>query len=99
MLLILCFSLLSCDTTYVEIPADDQLLDGPVDGLSYSEAAQFLRGDAAVNEVFTRETGLGPTFVGTSCIICHAGDGKGHLFTTLTRFGQINETGNLFLNQ
>lgn len=99
LLIFISFSLLSCDTSYVEIPADDQLLDGPVDGLSNSQAAQFLRGDAAVNEVFTRETGLGPTFVGTSCINCHAGDGKGHLFTTLTRFGQIDETGNLFLNQ
>jgi CxxC motif-containing protein (DUF1111 family) len=37
--------------------------------------------------------------VATSCIGCHAGDGKGHPFTTLTRFGQIDETGNLFLNQ
>jgi len=99
LLLILCFALLSCDASYVEIPADDELLDGPVDGLSNSESAQFLRGDAAVNEVFTRETGLGPTFVGTSCINCHAGDGKGHLFTTLIRFGQIDETGNQFLNQ
>ncbi len=58
-----------------------------------------MRGDTAVNEVFTRETGLGSTFVGTSCISCHAGDGKGHLFTTLTRFGQIDETGNQFFNQ
>ena len=99
LLLISCLTLISCDTSYVEIPADDELLDGPVDGLTNSQSAQFLRGDAAVNEVFTRETGLGPTFVGTSCINCHAGDGKGHLFTTLTRFGQIDETGNLFLNQ
>lgn len=99
LLISISFTLFSCDASYVEIPADDQLLDGPVDGLSNSESAQFLRGDAAVNEVFTRETGLGPTFVGTSCINCHAGDGKGHLFTTLTRFGQIDETGNLFLNQ
>jgi CxxC motif-containing protein (DUF1111 family) len=99
LLVILCFTLFSCETSYVEVPADDELLDGPVNGLSNSESAQFLRGDAAVNEVFTRETGLGPTFVGTSCINCHAGDGKGHLFTTLTRFGQVDETGNLFLNQ
>ncbi|CAA9197765.1 di-heme oxidoredictase family protein [Flavobacterium sp. NPDC079362] len=99
LLLIFCFALLSCDASYVEIPANDEILDGPVDSLSNSESAQFLRGDAAVNEVFTRETGLGSTFVGTSCINCHAGDGKGHLFTTLTRFGQIDETGNQFLNQ
>jgi CxxC motif-containing protein (DUF1111 family) len=37
--------------------------------------------------------------VATSCGSCHAGDGKGHPFTTLTRFGQIDSTGNHFLNQ
>lgn len=97
--LFLLFSLTSCETSYVDIPNDDELLDGTIEGLSSSQLSQFLRGDAAVNEVFTRETGLGSTFVGTSCINCHAGDGKGHLFTTLTRFGQVDETGNQFLNQ
>lgn len=97
---VICFpALISCETSYIDVPADDQTLDGPVEGLSSSERSQFLRGDAAVNEVFTRKTGLGPTFVGTSCINCHAGDGKGHLFTTLTRFGQTDETGNQFLVQ
>lgn len=91
--------LTSCETSYVDIPKDDELLDGTIDGLTSSQLSQFLRGDTAVNEVFTRETGLGSTFVGTSCINCHAGDGKGHLFTTLTRFGQVDETGNKFLNQ
>jgi CxxC motif-containing protein (DUF1111 family) len=98
-MLFLLIGLTSCETSYVEIPNDDELLDGTVEGLSGAQSSQFLRGDAAVNEVFTRETGLGPTFVGTSCINCHAGDGKGHLFTTLTRFGQVDETGNQFLNQ
>lgn len=101
-LLAVCFLLVgltSCETSYVDIPNDDELLDGTVEGLTSSQLSQFLRGDAAVNEVFTRETGLGSTFVGTSCINCHAGDGKGHLFTTLTRFGQVDETGNQFLNQ
>ncbi|MFV8271286.1 di-heme oxidoredictase family protein [Flavobacterium sp. GT2N3] len=97
--LALCMSLISCDTSYTDVPSNDELLDGTVEGLSNSESSQFLRGDVAVNEVFTRETGLGSTFVGTSCINCHAGDGKGHLFTTLIRFGQIDETGNRFLNQ
>lgn len=91
--------LTSCESSYVDVPPGDELLDGTVEGLSGVELQQFLRGDAAVNEVFTRETGLGSTFVGTSCINCHAGDGKGHPFTSLIRFGQIDETGNLFLNQ
>ncbi|HTE33354.1 MAG TPA: di-heme oxidoredictase family protein, partial [Chryseolinea sp.] len=30
---------------------------------------------------------------------CHAGDGKGHPFTTLTRFGQVDETGNQYLGK
>ena len=34
----------------------------------------------------------------TSCGTCHAGDGKGHPFTALTRFGQRDETGNQFLH-
>jgi CxxC motif-containing protein (DUF1111 family) len=97
--LLFCICFTSCESSYIDVPADDELLDGTIEGLSSSESSQFLKGDAAVNEVFTRETGLGSTFVGTSCINCHAGDGKGHLFTTLTRFGQIDETGNQFLNQ
>ena len=95
LLLILC----ACEDSYVNAPAADQLLDGTVDGLSGVELQRFLRGDEAVNEIFRRETGLGSTFVGTSCINCHAGDGKGHPFTTLIRFGQVDETGNLFLDQ
>ncbi|MGH2666216.1 di-heme oxidoredictase family protein [Flavobacterium sp.] len=92
-------SLISCEASYVDVPNDDEVLDGTIDGLSSEQLARFLKGDVAFNEVFTRETGLGSTFVSTSCISCHAGDGKGHPFTTLTRFGQIDETGNLFLNQ
>jgi CxxC motif-containing protein (DUF1111 family) len=81
-------------------PAGDLVLDGPVDGLTYAQAAQHGRGDVAfTDQVFTGPTGLGPIFVATSCGSCHAGDGKGHPFTTLTRFGQTDSTGNKFLNQ
>ncbi len=60
----------------------------------------LLRGDYAFNdEVFTSATGLGPFFVATSCGTCHAGDGKGHPFTMLTRFGQPDTLGNQFLQQ
>ncbi|RKS03398.1 di-heme oxidoredictase family protein [Flavobacterium sp. 102] len=98
-ILIVCMGFVSCETSYVDVPSGDELLDGTVDGLSSAELQQFLRGDVAVNEVFTRNTGLGSTFVSTSCINCHAGDGKGHPFTSLIRFGQIDETGNMYLNQ
>lgn len=91
--------LMACDQFEPKAPTNHNILDGPVDGLTEAENLQFLRGDVAFNdEVFTSATGLGPLFVATSCGSCHAGDGKGHPFTTLTRFGQVNETGNLFLN-
>lgn len=78
---------------------DDELLDGPLEGLTYEQNRQFLAGDVAFNdEIFTAATGLGPIFVATSCGSCHAGDGKGHPFTTLTRFGQSDSTGNQYMH-
>lgn len=78
---------------------EDQLLDGPLEGLNYDQNRQFLAGDVAFNdEVFTVQKGLGSIFVATSCGSCHAGDGKGHPFTTLTRFGQVDSTGNKFMH-
>ena len=75
-----------------------QILDGPIEGLTAEQKAQFLAGDRAFNDdVFTAETGLGPYFVATSCGSCHAGDGKGHPFTTLTRFGQDDSSGNYYI--
>lgn len=80
-------------------PGNGQILDGPVEGLLPDQKIRFLAGDAAFNrEIFTSETGLGSIFVATSCGGCHAGDGKGTPFTTLTRFGQTDETGNMFLH-
>jgi CxxC motif-containing protein (DUF1111 family) len=90
----------SCEKFLPEVPANDEILDGPVDGLSPAEKALFLRGDKAFNDhIFTTENGLGPLFVASSCGTCHAGDGKGHPFTTLIRFGQSDSTGNHFLNK
>jgi len=78
---------------------DDELLDGPVEGLTYEQNRQFLAGDIAFNDdKFTEQTGLGSIFVATSCGSCHAGDGKGHPFTTLTRYGQIDSTGNQYMH-
>lgn len=87
----------SCEAFEPAAVPDDELLDGPLEGLSPSERLSFLRGDAAFNSaVFTPSTGLGPLFVASSCGTCHPGDGKGHPFTTLTRFGQTDETGNQY---
>jgi CxxC motif-containing protein (DUF1111 family) len=89
----------SCSKVLPGLPDDDQVLDGPLEGLTPEQKRMFLKGDVAFNdEVFTKETGLGPVFVATSCGTCHAGDGKGHPFSTLTRFGQSDTLGNQFLN-
>jgi len=89
----------ACDAVFPSAPQEDQLLDGPVAGLTTSQARMFLRGDVAFNDlIFTTQTGLGPTFVSNSCGSCHAGDGKGHPSTSLVRFGQRDESGNTFLN-
>ncbi len=92
------FCLQACETFEPVALDDSALLDGPVAGLSAAEHIQFLKGDASFNnQIFISSNGLGPLFVATSCGSCHAGDGKGHPFTTLTRFGQTNESGNQFL--
>jgi CxxC motif-containing protein (DUF1111 family) len=92
--------LISCQKLVPGGPADDEILDGPIAHLTPQQSLQHLRGDVAFNDqVFTPETGLGPVFVATSCGSCHSGDGKGHPFTTLTRFGQTDSTGNKFLAQ
>jgi len=89
-----------CSKFEPALPADDELLDGPMAGLSGEELIRFLRGDVAFNdEVFHAGNGLGPLFVATSCGSCHAGDGPGHPFTSLTRFGQSDASGNHYLDQ
>ncbi|MCU0423754.1 MAG: c-type cytochrome [Bacteroidia bacterium] len=89
----------SCSKFEPIAPAEDEILDGPIEGLNFGQSRQFLAGDVAFNdEIFTSQTGLGSVFVATSCGSCHAGDGKGTPFTTLTRFGQIDSTGNQFLH-
>ncbi len=97
-IVLLLLVIIACNKVLPGGKQDDQLLDGPVPGLSAEQNLLFLRGDIAFNdEVFTPITGLGPVFVATSCGTCHAGDGKGHPFTVLTRFGQVDSTGNKFL--
>ncbi len=89
----------SCEKMLPQAPADDEVLDGPLEGLTHAQSLSHLRGDIGFNDrVFTTETGLGSVFVAASCGSCHAGDGKGHPSTTLTRFGQTDSTGNKFLS-
>ncbi len=98
-IILVIIAVVACEKILPQAPPDDELLDGPLEGLNYEQNRRFLAGDVAFNdEVFTSQTGLGSIFVATSCGSCHAGDGKGHPFTTLTRFGQIDSTGNQFLH-
>jgi CxxC motif-containing protein (DUF1111 family) len=98
-IILLASAIVACEKILPKSLPEDALLDGPVAGLNYEQNRQFLAGDVAFNdEIFTVQSGLGPTFVATSCGTCHAGDGKGHPFTTLTRFGQKDNTGNQFMH-
>ena len=91
------FAITACEKLLPAAPEEHEVLDGTIEGLTGTENAQFLRGDLAFTRNFTPATGLGPLFVSNSCISCHAGDGKGHPFTNLVRFGQTDETGNKFM--
>lgn len=71
-------------------PADEDVLAGPLDGMSGAQLATHLEGDASFARVFSPQEGLGPLFVAASCEGCHIGDGKGHEVTTLTRFGRFD---------
>ncbi len=92
-------SVVSCEKTFPYLPAENELLDGPIEGLSIEQQVQFLKGDEFFNDdIFTVDKGLGPIFNATVCASCHAGDGKGHPFVRFTRFGQPDTLGNQFLN-
>jgi len=98
MILLFIIGGIACQKIIPKAPANDEILDGPIEGLTPEQHQIFLRGDIAFNDaIFSSTNGLGPLFVATSCGSCHAGDGKGHPFTTLVRFGQTDATGNKFL--
>lgn len=90
--------IVACEKTLPSLPEENELLDGPIEGLSTEQQAQFLKGDVAFAEVFTVERGLGPIFVANQCASCHPGDGKGSPFVRFTRFGQPDTLGNQFLH-
>ena len=93
-------AMISCGKMLPKAPLADETLDGPIEGLSKEQTRIFLRGDVAFNDdIFSISNGLGPRFVATSCGSCHASDGKGHPFSTLTRFGQHDTIANLFLHK
>ena len=89
---------ISCEKTMPLSPVENELLDGPIEGLTIEQQIRFLRGDEAFSDVFTIEKGLGPIFVANQCASCHPGDGKGSPFVRFTRFGQSDTLGNQYLD-
>src|SRR5688572_9766051 len=80
-------SLGACDQLTTVAPADGDVFDAPVEGLTASELAAFARGDAEFGRQFAPNTGLGPIFNDVSCATCHSGDGRGQLRNALFRIG------------
>lgn len=88
------FLLVACSKEFLpKLPSNDTQLDGPIEGLTQEQTNQHHVGDIAFGRVFSEAEGLGPIFVSNSCENCHSGDGKGHPFTSLTRFGKMTATG------
>ncbi|MGH2489820.1 MAG: hypothetical protein ACRDFR_09435, partial [Candidatus Limnocylindria bacterium] len=52
--------LAGCDALLPSAPADDEILDGPVEGLTSQQLAVFAEGDEEFNRVFGAAEGMGP---------------------------------------
>lgn len=90
--------LVSCEEGLIDAPQENEILDGPIEGLTTAQQIQFLNGDLAFSDVFTIDEGLGPIFIANQCLSCHPGDGRGSPFVRFTRFGQSDSSGNQFLD-
>lgn len=84
---------ISCKKLLPEAPASSDTIAEPTKGLTAAQKGLFIQGDELFAKVYTPEEGLGPIFIQNSCEGCHAGDGKGHPFNTVTRFGRKTDTG------
>jgi CxxC motif-containing protein (DUF1111 family) len=87
-LLILAVAVFACGELGTEAPADGDVLDAPLPGLTPEELAAFLRGDAQFGKEFSPVEGLGPIFNNVACASCHSGDGRGRPENALTRFSR-----------
>ncbi|MFN0202658.1 MAG: di-heme oxidoredictase family protein, partial [Bacteroidia bacterium] len=86
--------LLACQKQLLPaLPDAETVLDGPIVGLTPAQINQHNAGDLAFGRIFSPAEGLGPLYVTNSCETCHGGDGKGHPFTTFTRFGKMTANG------
>src|ERR1044071_8789954 len=66
-------SMLSCRKILPSAPKDEEILAGTIPGLTRNQSAEHLAGDQAFGRIFTKEDGLGPLFIQTSCSNCHVG--------------------------
>ena len=76
-----------CDALLTAPPADEDVMDGPLTGLSAEELRVFALGDAAFERPFSPADGLGPIFNNNACGGCHSGDGRGRPDNILIRIG------------
>lgn len=81
----------ACGDLLTEAPADGDVFDAPLPGLTPAELAAFGRGDAEFERRFAPATGLGPIFNNVSCASCHSGDGRGRLENALRRIGSTDD--------
>ena len=88
-----CVALAGCDILLPDAPADNEILDAPLDGLTPTQLSVHLQGDEEFGRRFSVEEGVGPAFNAASCDQCHVGEGKGHLTFNLTRFGRPGAAG------
>jgi CxxC motif-containing protein (DUF1111 family) len=85
--LVACVAVAACDQLTTVQPPDGDVFDAPVEGLTTSELAAFVRGDQEFGRPFSPNAGLGPIFNDVSCAACHSGDGRGQLRNALHRIG------------
>ncbi len=83
---------ISCDVMDTA-PNPNLVLIKPNALLNEEELALHLDGDAVFNKSFTKEEGVGPVFIATTCRSCHFNGGKGHPFNEIIRFGNWDEHG------
>ena len=94
LLVVMIFILSSCENILPHAPDSSDTIAEPIEGLTASQLSFFVEGDELFAKVFTPDEGLGPIFIQNACEGCHVGDGKGHPFNKLTRFGRYDEDGN-----
>lgn len=85
--LVASLAIAACSDLLTVSPDAGDVLDGPLEGLTPTELAAFIRGDEEFGRRFAPVAGLGPIFNDVSCAACHSGDGRGRPGNALSRIG------------